>query len=136
NAFLPMWDGIASTGQIWVVGATNKRDRIDEALDSRFGVSIEIGLPDARERRDILRLELRKLESDIRVPEFVGAAPPGFAGRNLSKVAAAVYRLGAQRGTVTDDTWREAIGQFAKTGDAVDESARWDSLILPDPTLK
>jgi adenosinetriphosphatase len=50
NAFLPMWDGLESSGQIWVVGATNKRDRIDEAIDSRFGEKIEIGLPDAPER--------------------------------------------------------------------------------------
>lgn len=137
NAFLPMWDGVDSKGQIWVVGATNKRDRIDEALDSRFGVAIEIGLPGPAERTEILKLELRKLESTIQVPEFAGEATSGFAGRNLSKVAATVFRLAAQRGGASDDIWREAIAQFAKSSsDAVDAGARWESLILPDATLK
>jgi SpoVK/Ycf46/Vps4 family AAA+-type ATPase len=138
NAFLPMWDGLESSGQIWVVGATNKRDRIDEAIDSRFGEKIEIGLPDAAARLDILTLEMRKLHATIAVPEFAGKATSGFAGRNLSKVAAAVYRLASQNGgTATDDTWRQVISQFAtSTSDAVDPNARWDTLILQEAVLK
>ena len=138
NAFLPMWDGLDSKGQIWVVGATNKRDRIDEAMTSRFGEMIEIGLPGADERVAILRLEMRKLESNIPVPEFVGKATSGFAGRNLSKVASAVYRkAAAQGGHASDDLWRQVIKEFATaTADAVDEGARWDTLILQEPIVK
>jgi SpoVK/Ycf46/Vps4 family AAA+-type ATPase len=138
NAFLPMWDGLESSGQIWVVGATNKRDRIDEAIDSRFGEKIEIGLPDAPERLVLLRLELRKLESSIDVPEFVGRATSGFAGRNLSKVAATVFRMASQHGgQATDEMWRQVIGQYAtSTSDAVDAGARWDTLVLQEPVMK
>jgi transitional endoplasmic reticulum ATPase len=138
NAFLPLWDGVSSGGQIWVVGATNKRDRLDEAIEQRFGESIEIGLPDAAGRQAILELELRKLESTLPVPEFVGKATSGLSGRNLSKVAATIYRQAAQRGgAATDDMWRDVIRQFGTTtADPVDPGATWDSLILPEATLK
>jgi len=138
NAFLPAWDGLDSKGQIWVVGATNMRDRLDEGILSRFGEMIEIGLPGPSERIEILGLELRKFESDIVVPEFVGKATSGFSGRNLSKVAAALFRLAPQGNRqVTDDTWRQLIRQFGTAGgDAVDADAGWDSLILQAPVIK
>ena len=36
TSFLPEWDGAGSTGQIWVVGATNRRDRFDDAIIDRL----------------------------------------------------------------------------------------------------
>jgi transitional endoplasmic reticulum ATPase len=138
NAFLPMWDGLESKGQIWVIGATNKRERIDEALDSRFGEKLEIGLPEPAERVEILKLEMSKLESTLPVPEFAGKATNGFSGRNLSKVAAAVIRkASAQGGQASDELWRQVIGEFAtSTSEAVDAGARWDTLILPPALIK
>jgi transitional endoplasmic reticulum ATPase len=137
TSFLPEWDGAGSTGQIWVVGATNRRDRFDDAIISRFGTPIEIGLPDAAQRVEILRLEMKKLERDVNVPDFVGPATTGFAGRKLAELAKTVCILGEKRGGVSDDVWREVIGTSAKaTSSAVDESASWDSLILQEATLK
>ncbi|HET6472704.1 MAG TPA: AAA family ATPase, partial [Pseudomonadales bacterium] len=137
QAFLAEWDGVGSEGQIWVVGATNRRDLIDEAIVSRFGASVEIGLPGAPERKQILELELKKLEREATVPDFVGQATTGFSGRNLKMLATDVATIASQRGgAITDDVWREATAKLAKSGsESVDESARWDSLILADDTL-
>jgi SpoVK/Ycf46/Vps4 family AAA+-type ATPase len=135
--FLPEWDGAGSSGQIWVVGATNRRDRFDDAIISRFGTPIEIGLPDAAQRVEILRLEMKKLERNVTVPDFVGPATTGFAGRKLAELAKTVCTLGEKRGSVNDEVWREVIGDSAKaTSSAVDESATWDSLILQEPTIR
>jgi SpoVK/Ycf46/Vps4 family AAA+-type ATPase len=135
--FLPEWDGAGSKGQIWVVGATNRRDRFDDAIISRFGTPIEIGLPDAAQRVEILQLEMKKLGRDVAVPAFVGAATTGFAGRKLAELAKVVCAAGEKRGGVTDETWREVIGDSAKaTSTAVDDSATWDSLILQEPTIR
>jgi transitional endoplasmic reticulum ATPase len=137
TSFLPEWDGAGSTGQIWVVGATNRRDRFDDAIISRFGTPLEIGLPDAAQRVEILRLEMKKLERDVAVPDFVGPATSGFAGRKLAELAKTVCVLGEKRGGVTEDVWRQVIGTSAKaTSSAVDETAGWDSLILQEPTIK
>lgn len=137
QAFLAEWDGVGSEGQIWVVGATNRRDLIDEAIVSRFGASVEIGLPGAPERTEILRLELRKLERTADVPDFVAAATQGFSGRNLAMLAKDVATLASERGgELTESVWREATAKLAKSGsEAVDDSARWESLILADDTL-
>jgi SpoVK/Ycf46/Vps4 family AAA+-type ATPase len=137
QAFLAEWDGVGSEGQIWVVGATNRRDLIDEAIVSRFGASVEIGLPGAPERIEILRLELEKLERSATIPEFVGQATTGLSGRNLKMLATDIATLASERGgVITDAMWREATAKLAKAGsESVDDSARWDSLILAQHTL-
>ena len=112
-------------------------DRFDDAIISRFGTPIEIGLPDAAQRVEILRLEMKKLERDVAVPDFVGPATTGFAGRKLAELAKTVCMLGEKRGGVNEEAWREVIGTSAKaTSSAVDESASWDSLILQEPTIR
>ena len=138
QAFLAEWDGVGTEGQqIWVVGATNRRDLLDEAIVSRFGAAIEIDLPGALERVQILRLELQKLERTADVPEFVGQATTGLSGRNLSRVASEVCTLAAKQGGIlTDEMWREVLKRQIKAGsESVDEGARWDSLILSQEVL-
>jgi AAA+ superfamily predicted ATPase len=58
NAFLAEFTG--KEEGIWVIGATNRRDVIDDAILSRFGLEIELGLPDDRCRRAILDKELNE----------------------------------------------------------------------------
>lgn len=136
--FLAMWDGVGSDGQVWVVGATNRRDQLDEAMVSRFGAAVEIGLPEAPERIAILRLEMSKLERDPEIPAFVGPATAGFAGRDLATVARDVCSLAAERqATIQPDTWREVIKRYAKaSSESVDEGARWDTLVVSESTME
>src|SRR5690606_9097314 len=55
QTFLSEWDGFnQSAGQVFVIGATNRHDLLDNAIMSRFTESIEIGLPDAGGRMKIL----------------------------------------------------------------------------------
>jgi SpoVK/Ycf46/Vps4 family AAA+-type ATPase len=136
QAFLAEWDGVGTEDQrVWVVGATNRRDLLDDAIVSRFGADIKIDLPEAPERLQILRLELAKLERTAEIPAFMGMATTGMSGRNLAMLARDVCTLASKNnGVITDDMWREAAKRLV--GDAgVDPSARWDSLILADDTL-
>ena len=50
QAFLAEWDGIAPNARVWVIGATNRRDMLDDAILSRFGWEMAIALPGAAER--------------------------------------------------------------------------------------
>jgi SpoVK/Ycf46/Vps4 family AAA+-type ATPase len=135
--FLASWDGMASEGQVWVVGATNKRERLDEAIVSRFGAAVEIGLPEPPERLEILKLEMRKLERDADIPEFVASATTGFAGRDLSQMARDVCTMAAERrGAITPEMWKEVIARYAKaSSESVEESARWNALVLSEETI-
>ena len=46
QAFLAEWDGVGTEDQrVWVIGATNRKDVLDEAIVSRFNDEVEIGLP-------------------------------------------------------------------------------------------
>jgi transitional endoplasmic reticulum ATPase len=137
--FLAMWDGIDSSGRVWVVGATNHRDQIDQAAMSRFGTPIEIGLPGPAERLQILRLEMEKFgRGDSVVPDFAAADTNGFSGRTLSEAAKEVCAMAsAQKSAVTDDMWREAVTRSREgSGDAADITARWTNLVLADETIR
>ncbi|HEX4269617.1 MAG TPA: AAA family ATPase [Steroidobacteraceae bacterium] len=139
QAFLAEWDGLGTEGQqIWVIGATNRRDLIDEAMVSRFGAAIEIGLPGAAERLQILRLEMENLERPAEVPQFVGELTAGLSGRNLSRVASDVCTLARKQGdTITDNLWREVLKQHTEAkSEAVDKGATWDSLVLSQDVLE
>ncbi len=50
-------DGLKSRGQVVVIGATNRPDSLDQALrrPGRFDREIEIGVPDAEEREEIMK---------------------------------------------------------------------------------
>ena len=138
QAFLAEWDGVGSEGQqVWVVGATNRRDLIDDAIVSRFGAAVEIDLPGAAERLQILRLEMARLERSVEIPELLGQLTAGMSGRNLSRVASEVCTLASQQGgAITEATWREVLALHTKaSSESVDQGARWDSLILSDEVL-
>lgn len=134
QAFLAEWDGMEDAGQVWVVGATNRRDLVDDAIISRFGAAVEVQLPAAPERMRILALELAKLERQAELPEFLAQATTGFSGRNLKMLAVDAVTLAAERGSSLDEgIWRDAAGRMAESGsDAVAADASWDTLILAD----
>lgn len=133
--FLAGWDGMKAGGQVWVIGATNHPDRIDSAISSRFGTSVEIALPGGPERAQILRLEMEKLERpNVKIPDFVVHDTTGFAGRDLARLAADVCTLAAEQDRDPNESdFRSALAKRASASSAkVDSSATWDSLIL-DP---
>ena len=136
QAFLAEWDGVGSEDQrVWVVGATNRKELLDDAITSRFGAEVEIGLPEAAERLQILRLEMLKLERPAEIPPFLGQETVGFSGRNLSRLASDVcVRAGHDDGVMTEALWREAIKRL-RPAEPVDAGARWNSLILAPETL-
>lgn len=60
-------DGIKQSNDIFVVGATTKKDEIDDALirSGRMDKHICISLPDKQSRREIFKKNLNKLSLDI-----------------------------------------------------------------------
>uniref|UniRef100_A0A7R9V8S0 AAA+ ATPase domain-containing protein n=1 Tax=Chlamydomonas euryale TaxID=1486919 RepID=A0A7R9V8S0_9CHLO len=65
--FMQLWDGMESCrGQrVVVMGATNRPWMVDEAVLRRFSTQYEIGLPDAQQRRAILRSYLLRHRHEI-----------------------------------------------------------------------
>ncbi|KAJ4907576.1 P-loop containing nucleoside triphosphate hydrolases superfamily protein [Raphanus sativus] len=67
--FMALWDGFATdkNARVLVLGATNRPSELDEAILRRFSQAFEIGMPDCKERAEILRviLEGERVEEGI-----------------------------------------------------------------------
>ena len=66
NQILTKLDGVDSPKNILVIGMTNRKDRLDEAIlrSGRMEVHLEIKLPDEQGRKDILEIHTRKLREE------------------------------------------------------------------------
>jgi transitional endoplasmic reticulum ATPase len=88
-------DGLKSRGQVIVIAATNRPDSIDQALrrPGRFDREIEIGIPDADGRKEVLQVHTRgmpiKRNKDGQWKELVHFAniTHGFVGADLAALA-------------------------------------------------
>ena len=87
---LTLMDGLKSRGQVVVIGATNRPDSLDPALrrPGRLDREIEIGIPDAEERKEILEIHTRSmpLSEDVDLTEFAESTH-GFVGADLGSLA-------------------------------------------------
>jgi transitional endoplasmic reticulum ATPase len=84
---LTLMDGLEPRQNIIVIGATNRREAIDEALrrPGRFDREIVIGVPDEMGRREILTIHTRgmPLADDVDLDE-IARTTYGFVGADLS----------------------------------------------------
>lgn len=138
QTFLAEWDGFAQQKNVWVVGATNRREMLDEAILSRFGEEIEIPMPGAAERTQILRSELTKKGVSGELPPNTAAVTQGFTGRDLADLAGRIARRVGGSETAFDASLLEKLAtEKRKQGSTnTTDDATWDRLILPDKTLK
>lgn len=89
NQLLTEMDGFQTNAGVIVLAATNRVDILDKALmrAGRFDRQIEVGLPDAKERKAIFDVHLRKLKLDDKLDrEFLAKQTPGFAGADIANV--------------------------------------------------
>ncbi|MCR5026321.1 MAG: CDC48 family AAA ATPase [Methanobrevibacter sp.] len=86
---LTLMDGLKSRGQVVVIGATNRPDSLDPALrrPGRFDREIEIGVPDADERQEILEIHTRNMpiEEDVDLKKLASTTH-GFVGADLESL--------------------------------------------------
>lgn len=101
--FLQEMDGINSrsnVGQVFVIGATNHKEQIDDAVLSRFSDQEEIGLPALQARTDIVALNLQKKPVAFDIPTTalrIAQATEGFSGRDLHSLVNAAASCAMQR---------------------------------------
>jgi vesicle-fusing ATPase len=99
NQLLSKIDGVNSLNNILVIGMTNRKDMIDDALlrPGRLEVHVEISLPDEHGRQQILRIHTNKmrengmLAGDVRIDD-IAAGTKNYSGaeiEGLCKSAAA-----------------------------------------------
>ena len=84
---LTLLDGMGGRDNVVVIGATNRRDAIDQALrrPGRFDRELEIGVPDKKGRGEILEIHTRDMPiSDDFNLEWLLDNTYGFVGADIS----------------------------------------------------
>lgn len=104
NQLLSKIDGVDSLNNILLIGMTNRKDMIDDALlrPGRLEVHVEIGLPDTKGRMQILNIHTRSMKEAKRItPEVMQRLPEiakqckNFSGAEIEGLvkAASSYAL-------------------------------------------
>ncbi|KFM67260.1 Vesicle-fusing ATPase 1, partial [Stegodyphus mimosarum] len=104
NQLLAKIDGVESLNNILVIGMTNRKDMIDEALlrPGRLEVQMEIGLPDENGRLQILNIHTarmrqhNKLASDVDLKELA-ALTKNFSGAEIEGLVRAAQSTAMNR---------------------------------------
>ncbi len=87
SQMLTLMDGLKARGEVIVIGATNRPDSLDPALrrPGRFDREIEVGVPDKKDRKDILIIHTRNmpLAKGVNLTEIANITH-GYTGADLS----------------------------------------------------
>ena len=135
QTFLAEWDGFnQSTGQVFVIGATNRHDMLDNAVISRFTETIEIGLPDAGGRRKILDNELKKANLDFASTDDMVRETTGMSGRDIHTLVSKIVSSHLY-GDASQEQFSAAVRQLRGKQSTLVERMGWEDLVLPEDTL-
>ena len=148
NQLLTKLDGVNSVPNILVIGLTNRRDLLDDALlrPGRLEVQLEIGLPDASGRAAILNIHTQAMRNAGLIASDVELAALAHKARNFSGAElAGVVRAAASfamdrllrrndrrhgRAAVADDTRMHGMhGRGLGLGDVTVTKADFDSAL-------
>ena len=100
NQLLTEMDGFGANEGIIVIAATNRADVLDPALlrPGRFDRQVQVGLPDIREREDILKVHARNKVLSPKVSiKSIASKTPGFSGADLENLLNEAALLAVRR---------------------------------------
>ena len=102
NQLLTLIDGVDSPNNILIIGMTNRKDLIDDALlrAGRLEVHIEIFLPNLKGREEIFNIHLKSLRREGFVSEDVDTAElakvmKNYTGAEIQQLVRAAWTIAA-----------------------------------------
>lgn len=105
--FMQLWEGFETmaNNNVVVLGATNKRDALDDAVLRRFSLQYEVKLPGLTQREAILKLMLRRHGAEVGqelvdgalLEEAFGNAPTAAGEQSVPNGGAAAAAASASR---------------------------------------
>jgi len=120
-------DGMTSKKNVFVIGATNRPEQLDNALcrPGRLDTLVYVPLPDEPSRIGILKAQLRKtpVAPDVNV-EYIASKTHGFSGADLGFVTQRAVKLAIKEAIAADierTKAREAAGEDAMEEDGEGE---------------
>ena len=106
NQLLSKLDGVDQLNNILLIGMTNRKDMIDDALlrPGRLEVQVEISLPDEKGRQQILSIHTKKMKDNGRLAtdvdlEELAALTKNFSGAEINGLCKSAASFAFQRHT-------------------------------------
>src|SRR6185369_2185684 len=135
---------------VFVLAATNHLDQMDDAILSRFTYRIEIPNPNVEQREKLFAIVLSRYpRAQFDVAALAGELARkggGLSGRDINDVVVRAAQKAAQRALTAGSPDKVVLGREDLVGevtamvktrsDSVDPSARWETLVLSDKTIK
>lgn len=119
-------DGMTSKKNVFVIGATNRPEQLDNALcrPGRLDTLVYVPLPDEASRISILKAQLRKtpVADDVNI-EYIASRTHGFTGADLGFVTQRAVKLAIKQSIAIDierTKEREAAGEDVKMEEDLD----------------
>lgn len=139
NQFLQELDGVEGGAPgVFVIGATNFIERVDEAVKSRLNKKIEIPLPHKTEIVQLLHLFTRDMTVDANIDwAAIAQLLQGKSGRDILQLVSEVGQYAADTlppdtpWVVTTEHFRTVLQTKLPQGDLT-----WEDIILPETTKK
>ncbi len=114
NQLLVEMDGFDTNTSIIVMAATNRPEMLDEALlrPGRFDRTITIGLPDIKDREEILKLHAqnKKIGQDVNL-KSIAEDTAGFTGAELANILneSAIYATNRKHKAIQNEDIEDAV---------------------------
>ncbi|KAK4798183.1 hypothetical protein SAY86_030509 [Trapa natans] len=110
NQLLTKIDGVESLNNVLLIGMTNRKDLLDEALlrPGRLEVQVEINLPDENGRLQIFQIHTNKMKEnsflgpDVNLPELA-ARTKNYSGAEIEGVVKSAVSFALNRQLSLDD---------------------------------
>ncbi|PWF48619.1 AAA family ATPase [Massilia glaciei] len=132
EAFLAEWHGMNSVaGQVFVVGATNRHEGLDDAVVSRFNQLIEIALPDLELRTRILVLEFKKCGIGMPVSAQMAKDTAGMSGRDIQNLVMRFQSV-VYSGEQNEAEFANTVKLIRGKSSTQTEEVSWDQVVLPE----
>jgi len=105
NQLLTEMDGMTSKKNVFVIGATNRPEQLDNALcrPGRLDTLVYVPLPDETSRVGILKAQLRKtpVADDVDI-NFIASKTHGFSGADLGFITQRAVKLAIKEAITLD----------------------------------
>lgn len=119
-------DGMTSKKNVFVIGATNRPEQLDNALcrPGRLDTLVYVPLPNEIARVGILKAQLRKtpVAEDVNL-EYIASKTEGFSGADLGFITQRAVKLAIKQAISIDierTKEREAAGEDIKMEEDID----------------